>query len=56
MLLMSLTGITTKVGAMRKTATRTVSKWVIHKQTGEVCMTFCLAYVMFPTTAKFAAN
>jgi len=32
---MSLKGIVTKVGVMRKTATVTVSRWVIHKQTGK---------------------
>jgi len=32
---MSLSGIVTKVGAIRKTATVTVSRWVIHKQTGK---------------------
>jgi len=33
---MTLKGIVTKVGVMRKTATVTVSRWVIHKQTGKV--------------------
>jgi len=32
---MTLKGIVTKVGVMRKTATVTVSRWVIHKQTGK---------------------
>jgi len=33
---MTLKGIVTKAGVMRKTATVTVSRWVIHKQTGKV--------------------
>jgi hypothetical protein len=37
---MTLKGIVTKVGVMQKTATVTVSRWVIHKQTGKVCMTW----------------
>jgi len=32
---MTLKGIVTKVGVMKKTATVTVSRWVIHKQTGK---------------------
>jgi len=36
---MTLKGIVTKVGVMRRTATVTVSRWVIHKQTGKVSMT-----------------
>jgi len=32
---MSLKGIVTKVGVMKKTATVTVSRWVLHKQTGK---------------------
>jgi hypothetical protein len=42
---MSLKGIVTKVGVMRKTATVTVSRWVIHKQTGKVRTASCLASV-----------
>lgn len=34
---MTLKGIVTKVGVMKKTATVTVSRWVIQKQTGKVC-------------------
>lgn len=44
---MSLSGIVTKVGAIRKTATVTVSRWVIHKQTGKVRTTVCIAFVVF---------
>ncbi|TFY71769.1 hypothetical protein EVG20_g1227 [Dentipellis fragilis] len=32
---MSLSGLVTKVGFMNKTATVTVSRWVVHKQTGK---------------------
>jgi len=32
---MAFKGIVTKVGVMKKTATVTVSRWVIHKQTGK---------------------
>lgn len=48
---MSLKGIVTKVGVMRKTATVTVSRWVIHKQTGKVCMALCPAFVAFLTNS-----
>jgi small subunit ribosomal protein S17 len=34
---MAFTGIVTKVGAMNKTATVTVPRFVIHKRTGKVC-------------------
>jgi hypothetical protein len=34
---MTLKGIVTKVGVMKKTATVTVSRWVIQKQTGKAC-------------------
>lgn len=37
---MTLKGIVTKVGAMKKTATVTVSRRVIHKQTGKASTTF----------------
>jgi hypothetical protein len=33
---MAFTGIVTKVGAMNKTATVTVSRWIVHKTTGKV--------------------
>lgn len=32
---MAFTGIVTKVGVMKKTATVTVSRWVLHKTTGK---------------------
>lgn len=38
---MTLKGIVTKVGVMKKTATVTVPRWVIHKQTGKVRATSC---------------
>lgn len=33
---MAFTGIVTKVGAMNKTATVTVQRYVVHKRTGKV--------------------
>ena len=48
---MSLKGVVTKVGAMSKTATVTVSRWVIHKQTGKVRTTSCPASLAFLTKA-----
>ena len=33
---MSFTGVVTKVGAMQKTATVTVSRWVVHERTRKV--------------------
>src|ERR1700729_46977 len=38
---MAFTGIVTKVGAMSKTATVTVPRFVIHKRTGKVCDLAC---------------
>ena len=40
---MTLRGIVTKVGVMRKTATVTVSRWVVHEQTGKVRTALCQA-------------
>jgi hypothetical protein len=34
---MSFLGVVTKAGFMNKTATVTVSRWVIDKRTGKVC-------------------
>lgn len=33
---MAFNGIVTKAGFMKKTATVTVSRWVVHKLTGKV--------------------
>lgn len=44
---MTFKGIVTKVGVMKKTATVTVSRWVVHKQTGKACTTSPSTYVAF---------
>jgi len=35
---MAFNGVVSKAGFMKKTATVTVSRWVIHKLTGKVCL------------------
>lgn len=53
---MTLKGIVTKVGAMKKTATVTVSRWVIHKQTGKACTTSSFNVCCVLTKRSLSAN
>ena len=48
---MSFIGRVTKVGAMRKTATVTVTRWVVHAKTGKVRPLMCSGWSRVNLTA-----